>query len=139
MNTKVIIAGLVAGLTGFLLGWVVYGMLLMDFMTAHCTNYPGLMKEPPVLWAIFFANCCSGWLFAYIFHRIGGIQSFAGGFQTGLIISLLFTLNLDLYYYSMMNMGDSTYYAVDVVVSTLMGAVMAGVAGAMLGTGKKAA
>lgn len=136
MNSKLLLAGLVSGIVGFLLGWVIYGMLLMDFMAAHTTVYAGLMKEPPIIAGIFVSNLCWGILLAYIFQKWANINDFAGGFSAGLIISFLITLSMDLYQYSFMNLGDSTMYIVDVVVGTLMGGVMAGVAGVVLGKGK---
>jgi len=138
MNTKVLLSGLAAGIAGFLLGWLIYGVALMDFMNSHCTTYPGLMKEPPVLLGVFIANCCTGFLYAYIFNNWPDAKSFAGGIKAGFPISLLLALSMDIYYYSFMNMGDTTYYAVDIVVGTVMGALVAGVAGAVLGMGKKA-
>ncbi len=136
MNSKLLVAGLVSGIVGFLLGWVIYGMLLMDFMAAHTNVYAGLMKEPPFIAGIFVSNLCWGILFAYIFQKWAKINDFAGGFSAGLIISFLITLSMDLYQYSFMNLGDSTMYLVDVVVGTLMGGVMGGAAGMVLGKGK---
>ncbi|MBK7886666.1 MAG: hypothetical protein IPJ86_04980 [Bacteroidetes bacterium] len=136
MSTKVLLAGLVSGITGFLLGWVVYGMLLADFTAEHTIKYEGLMKEPPVLWAIFLSNTAWGILYAHIFNRWGGIQSFGSGFSSGFLISLLIAVSIDLFYYAFMNMNDGMYLCVDALVTTIMGAIMAGIAAAMLGIGK---
>ena len=35
MNSKVIIAALIGGIVAFLLGWLLYGVLLMDFMASN--------------------------------------------------------------------------------------------------------
>jgi hypothetical protein len=136
MNSKLLVAGLVSGVAGFLLGWLVYGMLLMDFMAAHTTVYAGLMKEPPFVPGIFISNLCWGLLFAYIFQKWANITDFGGGFSAGLIITFLMSLSIDVFQFSFMNLGDTTMYAVDVVVGTLMGGVMGGAAGMVLGKGK---
>lgn len=136
MNSKLLVAGLVSGITGFLLGWLVYGMLLMDFMTAHTTVYEGLMKEPPIVAGIFVSNLCWGLLYAYIYQKWANITDFKSGFSAGLIITGLMVISMDVFQYSFMNLGDPTMYAVDIIVSTLMGGLMAGVAGVVLGKGK---
>lgn len=136
MNSKLLVAGLVSGVAGFLLGWLVYGMLLMDFMAAHTTVYEGLMKEPPVYMGIFVSNLCWGLLYAYIFQKWANISDFSSGFSAGLIITALIVISMDVFQYSFMNFGDATMYAVDIVVSTLMGGLMAGVAGMVLGKGR---
>ncbi len=136
MNTKVLLAGLVSGITGFLLGWVVYGFALMDFAAAHTTVFEGLMKDPPAIWAIFLSNTAWGMMYAYIFHRYGNVDSFAKGFTSGILISFLIGFGIDMFFFAFMNMYDSTYLMVDIIIGTVLGALMAGVAGAMLGTGK---
>ncbi len=139
MNTKLLLAGLVSGITGFLLGWLIYGIALADFTAAHTLTYSGLMKEPPVIWAIFLSNTAWGFLYAYIFQKMGNVQSFGSGVSTGVVISFLVAISMDLFYYAFMNLSDVTYLCVDTIVSTILGAIMAGVAGLMLGRGKKAA
>jgi len=136
MNTKVLLAGLVSGIAGFLLGWIVYGILLADFAAAHTIKYEGLMKEPPVLWAIFLSNTAWGILYAHIFQRWGNIQTFSSGFSSGFLISLLIAVSMGLFYFAFMNLSDVLYLCIDTVVTTMMGALMAGISAAMLGVGK---
>src|SRR3712207_8732781 len=47
MNIRILVATLAGGLTMFLLGWLIFGILLMDYFKANTIQYPGLMKETP--------------------------------------------------------------------------------------------
>jgi len=44
MNIRVLVAGLAAGVAGFLLGWLLFGVLLMDYFEANMHRHEGLMK-----------------------------------------------------------------------------------------------
>ena len=128
MNTKIIIAGVLTGIISFLLGWLIFGVLLMDFYMANSTLYTGLMKDPPNFVAIFISNLSWGLLIAYIFH-LAGIKSPQKGFITGLIIFFLVILGVDLLYYAQMNLFGLKVVVVDVIVNTVFG----GIIGAFVG------
>ena len=53
MDKKIITAAIVGAIVSFLLGWLIYGFLLMDYYTEYSVRYEGLMKDPPELWAYF--------------------------------------------------------------------------------------
>jgi len=48
MKTKFMLAGLAGGVFYFFLGWLVYGILLMNFYESNTITYDGLNKEMPV-------------------------------------------------------------------------------------------
>ena len=41
MNTKVLLAAIVGGVVAFLLGWLLFGILLADFMDKNMIHYEG--------------------------------------------------------------------------------------------------
>src|SRR4030095_7296718 len=137
MNTKVLLATLAGSIAAFLLGWIVYGILLMNVMTENTIVYAGLMKEPPNLVGIFLAGVCMAWLMAYIFYRWAGISDFAKGFMGGLIISFPIVLNYDISFYSFFNLYSTSWLVMDVIVSTLFYGIIGGIIGWVLGMGKK--
>lgn len=139
MYTKILLATLLGGVVMFLLGWLVFGILLMDYYTANTTHYDGLMKEMPNLGLIFLANLLMAFLYAFIFQRWAGIRTFVGGLNGGMIIGLLFTLIMDLMFISGMNLYPASLIVVDVIVNTIMAGIVGGVIGWFLGTGKKQA
>jgi hypothetical protein len=134
MNTKVLLAALAAGVFYFFGGWVIYGMLLMDFMTANTTFYEGLMKseEEMNFAALIVGNLVWGLLIALIVFRTGG-KSFKDGAITGLWVGFLMNLSFYAMYAAFMNLYSDTYMAVDMVVGTLFVAVGGGIAGLIIG------
>ena len=64
MDKKIITAAIVGAIVSFLLGWLIYGFLLMDYYTAYSVKYEGLMKDPPEFWAYFANGLCWSYLLA---------------------------------------------------------------------------
>ena len=139
MNTKVIIAAIVGSVASFLLGWLVYGTLLMDFFKAHTIVYDGLMIEPPRLWAIFLSGLAWSFMLAYVFDKWANTRSFGQGLTNGMIIMFPIVLGMDLSFCAFMNLYDTTLLCTDIVVSTIFYGVIAGIIAMTLGSGKKAA
>ena len=128
MNTKTLLGALIAGIVSFLLGWVIFGILLMDFYNSNMVQYSGLMKNPPEIWIIAVANLVYGLLLAWIFSA-ANVNTVSKGFSAGLIIGFLMTLGFDLMLYAQMNLYTAKLVAIDVILS----AVFVGVIGAVLG------
>ena len=139
MNTnKFIVGGIIGGVAYFLLGWVVGGMLLMDFMSSHTTEAGKAVmrgEADMVWWALIVANLLMGFLVSYILSK-AGVKSAGGGAMVGLVVGLLLAGSFDLMMYAQTDMGDTTMIAVDVLASALVSAVVASVIGWYLGKGK---
>lgn len=141
MNKRILIAGGAAGVAAFLLGWLIFGILLKGFYETGMVHYEGLMKgeEEMNLMAMFLGNLLIGLLIAWACYRMGE-QSLMGGAITGGILCLLFYAALDLMFLSMMNMYTSnSVIIVDILVNAVWGALIGGVAGLVLGRNGKAA
>jgi len=140
MNTKVLLAALAAGIFYFFGGWVIYGMLLMDFTTANTTFYEGLMKseEEMNFAALIVSNLVWGLLIALIVDRTGG-KSAKDGAMTGLWVGFLINLAFYAMYAAFMNLYSTTYMAVDMVVGSLFVAAGGAIAGWILGRDTSAA
>ncbi|MBK8499460.1 MAG: hypothetical protein IPL52_11755 [Flavobacteriales bacterium] len=141
MNTRVLIAALVAGVVGFLLGWVIWGMALMGYYEANMIHYEGLMKAEGEmnLALMFVSNLCVGVVVAYACDRMGA-KTLASAAVASAIIGFFFYLSIDLSFMSMMNMfSNTTVMVVDVIAYTVWIAVMGAAAGAVLGMGAKKA
>jgi hypothetical protein len=136
MNTKMILAGLAGGVFAFLSGWLIYGIVLMDFMMSNTTVYEGLMKNPPDMVFLIISNLAWGFLYAYIFSKWTTIRSFGEGFTGGLVISFIIMLSFDTGMYSFYNLMNLTGTLIDIVVGTVWGSLIAGVVGFVLGRGK---
>ncbi len=138
MSTRMLLAALAGAVASFLLGWLVYGVLLEPYYMAHTITYEGLVKNPPVLWAIFVAGFCTTLLMAYIFDKWANIRTFAGGAMAGAWIAFLIILSFDLSFHAFYNLyPDYTVFLVDVVVGTIFNGIIGGVVALVLGMGKK--
>ncbi len=133
MNTKTIIAALVGAIVTFLLGYVVWGLLLGDYYAANTVQYPGLNIDPPRLWAIFVSNLAGCLLLSWLFSSLG-VNNFATGFQRAALIFFLFSLSIDMMWFALMNFfSNYTIILLDVVVTSLVWAIVGGVIALMLG------
>ena len=137
MNTnKLLLSGVAGGVAFFLLGFLVYGVLLMKFFEANAGTATGVMKEPMDWWALILGNLAWGFLLAVICLRWANISTFATGLRAGAIIGLLTGLSFDLMIYGTSNLSFLTGTIVDVLIFTALSAVAGGVVGLVIGMGK---
>jgi len=137
MNTKTLLAAIVGGIVSFLLGYVVFGMLLMSYYEAHEVAYEGMVKASPNLITLFIANVAFAYLIAIVIEwsNMPGIMK---GAVIGAVIGLLVTLSMDLFFYSLLNYyNDFMIIVVDVVMNIIFYAIIGGIIGYMMGMGKK--
>lgn len=132
MNTKTLISGLAGGVVVFLAGYVVYGMIMMNYFMSNMISYPGLLKEPMDLWAMGVGNIILGILLAYILH-LGGIVSAGRGAAIGAITFFLIGLSINLMMYAQMNMTPLQVGFVDSICMAILGALAGAVIGWMQG------
>jgi hypothetical protein len=129
---KLLIGGLAGGVAFFLLGFLIYGNLLMNFMA----NNPGLAgnvsrAEPDFMYLII-GNMAVGFLLTYIFLR-SNVSSFAGGVITGGIVGLLMSVGYDCMIYATTTTMSKTAMAADVAAATIMTAVTGGIIAILIG------
>jgi len=134
MNKRIIVATVAGGAALFLLGFLVYDLLLGVWMKTQMVEYKGLMNETPNFVTLIVANVVWALLVALIFDRWASISTFLGGLIGGAMISFLMALYFDLMNVSFMNLyTGSTAVLVDVIAFTVIGALAAGVIAAVLG------
>jgi hypothetical protein len=141
MNTKnVLIGGLSGGVAFFLLGWLIYGILLMDYMTSISPNIPGLNRSDSEfqLGILFLSNLLSGLLLAFVFD-LGKISGWMAGLKTGAIVGFLISAAIDSSLYSMTFMVSRRGMMVDVIASTLIWAIVGALVALAMGMGNKSA
>lgn len=139
LRNKVLIGGLVGGVVFFLLGWLLYGILLKDYMATTMNNCAMLPMEEMIWWAIIVSNFAYGFFIAVM---IGRTKSYglAGGALLGATIGLLVTTAMDMSFYSMSTVFPNlTAVLVDIMINTFYTAVGGGVIGLVMGMGNKPA
>jgi uncharacterized membrane protein len=141
MNTnKFIVGGIIGGVAYFLLGWLVWGMLLMDFMTQNAGSAAGVMKtqEEMVWWALIVGNIFSGLTLSYVLSR-AGVKTAGAGAAAGAAFGLLVSAGFDFTMFGTANIMSMKGILVDIAASTVVTAVVGGVIGWYFGMGQKSA
>ena len=112
------------GISYFLLGWVLYGILFMDFLSANMNQCANKAAGDMVWWAIIVSNFITALLLTLIL-KWSGAKGILDGLKTGAIFGILLSLSLDLSFWSMTTMYNNfgTLLA-DVAVNTFMFAVV---------------
>ncbi|MBK6860261.1 MAG: hypothetical protein IPG95_08280 [Saprospiraceae bacterium] len=135
MNTKTLISGLLGGVCYFLLGWLIYGVLLKDAMNSSMGSATGVMRGEAdmLLWAIAIGNIATGLGMAYILGNWAGVTSWAGGAKAAATVGALFAIGYDLIMYATSNMMELNGIFMDVPISIFMSASAGAVIGWWLG------
>jgi hypothetical protein len=130
-----ILATLVGFVVLFLLGWLFYGFLLMDFYESNSGSASGVMRtdENMIWWALILGNLFQTYLLVYIFGNWANITTFSSGLKAGITIGLILGLAFNLTMYGTSNIMNMTSALVDPIVSAVMMGVTGGVVGMMLG------
>jgi len=140
-TTKMLISGIAGGIAAFFAGWLIYGILIMDFMAQNTApGAAGIMRAEAdmVWWAMVAGNLLYGLLFSYIFNRWGQVNTLTGGLTGGAVIGLLIGAAIDLTIYAQMDIFTLNAVWMDVAASAVYGAVTGAVVGWVNGMGKKA-
>ncbi len=129
---KLTAGGIVGGILFFLLGWLIYGMLLMDFMKNNPGIVSGYNKETPDWLYLIIGNLLSGFMMAYIFIK-ANVTTLMGGLILAGVVGFLMTASFDCIMYATTNLASKKMMMADVLASTAMGAVVGAVVGAVMG------
>jgi len=121
MKTNKILCGGIAGaVIFFFLGWLIYGILLSDFMLNNYDQSLSRAEEDMIWWAMILSNLASG-LFLALILSWSNTLTIVEGAKKGAIIGFLLALSMDLSYYSMSTMFLSfTPVVVDIVIYTIL-------------------
>jgi hypothetical protein len=141
MNTnKFFFGGIIGGVANFLLGWLVWGMLLMNFLQQNMGTATGVMKaeNEMVWWALIVGNLFWGFAFSYVLNK-SGTSGVGGGATMGAVLGLLIAGGFDFTMLGTTNIMTLNGVLVDIVANIVVSAIVGGVIGWYLGMGKKAA
>jgi hypothetical protein len=131
MSTKkLVIGGIVGGVAMFLLGWLIYGKLLMDFMTQqHGMPAPiGVYRAEPLMLYIVLGNIIGGFFIAYIFLKTNTTTLFSGLFLGG-VMGLLIAASMDTLMYGLTHLMSRKGIVIDVAAACVLWALSGAVVG----------
>ena len=124
---KFIVGSVVGGIVYFVLGWLVFGVLLDSVMEGMRTpQAASIERMQPLMWAVGVACLLTGVLITYALGSRGGA---AAGAKVGAIVGLLLWGASDFMFYGFTTLSTLSGTIVDPLVS----AVVSGIAGAVLG------
>jgi hypothetical protein len=133
MDTKKFLTGtVVGGIAYFILGYLFYVVLFGSFFDANLGSATGVMKTDLVWWALLLGNFAGAALLTFIFLKWAHVSTFKGGVKAGASIGIFMALSFDLISYGTSNIMNLTAALVDVVVGTVIMAILGGVIGAVL-------
>lgn len=124
MEARIWKGTLIGGVVYFILGWLVYGMLLAGYLASNFNNCANRPQEDMVWWAIIVSNLIYA-LFLTLFLKRSGATSIIDGLKIGALFGLLLSSTFDFSMYSMTTtFNDFTGLIVDVVVATALAAIV---------------
>jgi hypothetical protein len=136
MLARVLAATVAGGIAFFLLGWVIFGLILepLVFKPNADPETLKLMKDPPDFVFLILANLVAAFLLAYIFDRWATIKTFVGGLIAGAIIYLIIALYTQLMFAAFMKISNGLMPTiVDIIGTMILGGLAGGVVGLVLG------
>ncbi|HMO61539.1 MAG TPA: hypothetical protein PKC39_10415 [Ferruginibacter sp.] len=138
MDIKKFITGtIVAGVLSFLLGWLIYGMLLASYFQKHTGKIGSVDRPEPEMLYLALGNLFYGALVAYIIIR-AGVKTVAGGFITGATIGFLISVSMNCMMYGLTYITSKHAMLADVIASVIMVGIVGAVT-ALVTAGKPAA
>jgi hypothetical protein len=140
MNTrKIVIGGVVGGVAFFLLGWLIWGILLHNYMMANYNQCAMRPMDQMVWWALILANLAWGFVLSVVFDW-SNTSGWKAGAEKGAIFGLLTSLAIDLGQHSMSTAFSShVALVVDVIGTVVMVAIGGALIGWAMGAAKKKA
>lgn len=132
MNTKLLVSTLAGGITYFLLGFLIYGIIFMDFFTPP----EDVVKDPMAMWAM--AVSCLVWalLISVVCQRWANARNFKDGAIVGAILGALMALSVNLSMYSMYSFVSLNNVVLDFFLAGVTSGITGGVIGWVLGRGR---
>ena len=137
---KLILAAIAGSVIQFLLGWLIYGILLANFMDSQTTHYDGLIKDMNTgsfMILVYLAGLAMSFLLAFIFQRWAKFESILKGLTGGMILGFFIALSYDLNSFSMMNLISVNAMIVDVIAYAVIIGIVGAIIAWILGYGSK--
>ena len=132
-------AALAGGVTLFVVGFLLWGLVFAGYFEAHVGSATGVVKEPMSFLHLALGQIVYALLLTVVMAKWAGVSGFGPGMKIGAIMGFLISLSVGLSQFSMANLVDLTAVLTDPFVSGVWGGLGGGVVGLVLAGGKKEA
>jgi hypothetical protein len=134
MNMRLILAILVTSVFSFLLGWLIFDILLGTFYESNMNVFKGLQRDEATvrLWAIYLSQVAWCALIGFVLSRQAAKITIASSFVTGALVIGLAGAAFNLMMWATMNLAPYKLYVVDTAVNAVFGGIIAVVIGVIL-------
>lgn len=130
---KILVSGVIIGVVSFFLGWLVWGILLVDVLKMDGMSAVMRPETDMIMWAMAVSNILWGILLAYIFVEWANISTFQNGMIAGAVLGFLISAAYDTGFYSMTTLFTLQEVVKDVLVNTVLTGILGGLLGWWLG------
>jgi hypothetical protein len=135
-SSKFFIGGIVGGVVHFLLGWVVWGVLLKNFMAENSNKEANVFRDEKEMlwWGFIVSSLAYGFLLSYVIGK-SNTRSAGGGAGVGAVMGLLISVAINMMLYAQVDLWNMTAMAVDIVAATVVSGIVGAVIGWVYGRG----
>jgi len=125
-----IISTLVTAVWGYFGGWLIWGILLKDFLLEHEGGVKGVMRDPPDMVHLIIGGLIVAFVFSTIYKKWGSEgYSISSGITFGIWVGLLNGLGVGMINYAVMDVSDLTGTLTNAGAGVVFYAVMGLLAG----------
>lgn len=133
MNAKQWVIGtVVGGVVVYVLGYVIWNVLLADFFAANAGTATGVDRAEQIVWAVAVGSLTYAALLMYALAPRAGSLNVAGGATTGAIVGLLLWATADFTLYGVENVSNLTATIADPLLELVRGAITGAVLAAVV-------
>ncbi|HUG99606.1 MAG TPA: hypothetical protein VMQ83_10575, partial [Gammaproteobacteria bacterium] len=127
-----VIGTVVGGVVIFAVGYVIFDVLLGDYYAANSGSATGVMRDPPIVWALAVGALAYAALILYALRAQAASVNVISGMKVGAIVGFLLWACADFSFYGITNMSNLTLTIVDPFVELVHGGIAGAVLGALL-------
>jgi len=138
MLIRIVVAGIVGTIVSMTAGFVVWGMLLSNYMQSTLSPAAKtVMAEQPRMLPFIVAQLGFGFFYAFVLDRWAGARSLVSGLYAGAVLGFFYALITNLMndaFFVNLHIGANTPpMIVDIAAGTVVGAVIGAVEALVLG------
>ena len=133
MNTKQWVIGtVVGGVVIFAAGYVIFEVLLGDYYAANSGAATGMMRDPPIVWALAVGALAYAALILYALRAQAASVNVVSGMKVGAVVGFLLWATADFTLFGITNMSNLTVTVLDPFMELIHGGIAGAVIGAVL-------